>query len=323
MGLMLVALGGLAYADGQLGGPVAGYTAGPSRLELRAILGVPGALHFSQPLTLPEGTTQLRMAPGQDFALVERKGTGPAVLVLSAGAVDHLTPLDGVLAAADWVAFSTGGVSAVLFSSLANRLQVVTGLPGSPCVALDLDASSLPEAPQIAAAGDDASLVLIASGNSVYAVSPQGAAQLVLSGGQIQAVAVLRNGTDAVVADAAAGSISLVANASVAPVSRVLASGLEEIGPIYPSPDGVTLFVARPGAQAISSIDLSSGQVRDFQPAAAPATLTPLRNRDTFLISTRPRQPGWIFYRDGDEGRSVFIPALTDETPRPPRGGGR
>jgi hypothetical protein len=41
----------------------------------------------------------------------------------------------------------------------------------------------------------------------------------------------------------------------------------------------------------------------------AAAGLIPLRNRDTFMISAKAHQPGWVFYRDGLDCRTVFIPA--------------
>ena len=54
---LLVLTAGLSAAA-NLSGPVAGYVAGPSQPELRAISGVPGSYLFSGPLPLPPGTTQ-------------------------------------------------------------------------------------------------------------------------------------------------------------------------------------------------------------------------------------------------------------------------
>jgi hypothetical protein len=55
-------------------GPVAGYATESSGTTLRAISGVPGSFRFSDALPLPEGVKRVHMAPGQDFALVERAG---------------------------------------------------------------------------------------------------------------------------------------------------------------------------------------------------------------------------------------------------------
>jgi hypothetical protein len=321
--LLPVMTAGLSCAAGSISGPVAGYVADSSRAQLRTILGVPGAFSFSEPLPLPEGVTQVRLAPGQDFALVERANSAPGVLFLNAGAVDRLATINGAMPSADWIAFSPGAGSALLFSAVAHRVQVLNGLPDAPQVSLDWDAATLPEQPTMGAVSDDGSLVLVASGTSVYRVSRDGAAQVVLSAGGIQSLTVLRNGVDAAVSDPTTGSVYLVRNAASTPEARVLASGLDGIGTVFPAWDGQSLFVARPGVESVSSIDLASGEVRSFPSSVAAVGLLPLRNRDTFLISAKAHQPGWIFYQDGTAGRVVFIPAQAATRQIPAKGGVR
>jgi hypothetical protein len=308
---MLVFAAAVLPAAESLGTPVAGYVAAPPRAELRAILGVPGSYLLSDPLTLPDGVTRIRLAPGQDYALVERGSHAPAAVVLKAGAVDHVTEIPGALAAADWVAFSSGARAVVLYSSAAKRMQVVTGLPDTPAVARELDASMLAVEPSSAATGDDGAMLVAASSESVYLLAPDGAGRLLFSGSEIRDVAVLANGTDAVAADAGSGSVYLLSS-SGAP--RVLAGGLEGITRIFPGADGRTLFGLRPGSRTVSWIDVPTGAVNhaDVGEETSPASdFLPLRNRDTFLIAARPRQPAWIFYRDGNLGRVVFVPAAT------------
>jgi hypothetical protein len=322
--LLPVIVASMAFADGPIGGPVAGYVTDSSRSQLRTIFGVPGAFTFSGSLPLPDGITQVRLAPGQDFALVESVNSAPGVLFLKAGAVDHLAPVTGAIASADWIAFSPSTGSALLYSGAAHRLQVLSGLPNAPQVALDLDAATLPVVPALGAVSDDGSLVLVASSTSLYRVSRDGSSQVVLSAGGILSLTVLRNGVDAALSDSATASVQLVRNAGSTPQARVLASGLDGIGTIFPSSDGLSLFVARPGAETVSSIDLSSGAVQSFAASIAPVGLIPLRNRDTFLISARDNQPGWVFYRDGTLGRAVFIPAADSAAIEiPVRGGVR
>jgi len=309
----LLLIPGLLPAAVSLSGPIAGYVADPSRPVLRVISGVPGSYLFSDPLPMPDGVTRIHLAPGKDFALIEFADSSPAVLFLSAGAVDHVATLSGAMPAADWVAFSPSAASAVLFSSSAQRLQLLTGLPAAPQVAMDLDASTLPEQPLSAAVADDGSLLLVASGNSVYRLSPGGSPRLLLSVGRIVSLAVLLNGAGAAVSDSSTASIHVLRNLDSTPDIQVLASGLQGIGKLYPASDGATLFVARPGAKAVSSLALGSGAMQTFPSSAAPVDLVPLRNRDTFLISAKPGQPGSIFFRDGNSGRVVFIPATGQE----------
>jgi hypothetical protein len=312
---LFAALAGLLPGATIIAGPVAGYVAESSGPVLRAILGVPGSFRFSDPLPLPDGVTRVHMAPGQDFALVERAGSGLAVLSLSGGTVDRLTAIDGALAAADWVAFSPQAGSAILFSASANRLQVLAGLPEAPRVAMELDTTTLPGPPRTGAVSDDAQTLLVASGRGVYLVSPEGgAAQLLLPAIEVVSLALFRNGVDAAVWDGGTGTIHLLQNVKSAPVEHVLSSGMRGPGKLYPSWDGGSLFVVTPGAKGVLSIDLASGEIQSFDSSAAPVTLDPLRNHDTFLISARPHQPAWIFYLDGTAGRVVFVPAANPMT---------
>ena len=174
---------------------------------------------------------------------------------------------------------------------------------------------------------DDGTTVLVASRREVYLLPLDGrAAQLLMAGQEIAALALFPNDTDAAVWDGGTRSIHLLQNVSSAPIGRVVASGLKGAGKLHPSWDGGTLFVLRSGAKTLSAIDLAAGEIQSFDSAVAPVTLDPLRNHDTFLISAGRNQPAWIFYRDGSAGRVVFVPAVapvrytTPESSQPLRG---
>jgi hypothetical protein len=306
-----------------MGGPLAGYATFRNGSELRAILGTPGSYEFSAPLPLPDGTTRVHPAPGRDFALVERAPSAdsqdmpPGIASYDGGAVAAFVPMAGAIASPDWVIFSNEGGAVVLFSAQAGRLQVWSGLPGSPQLILDRTTDGLPSGPTTAAVTEDGKTLLAASKNAVYLVSPNGAPRLLLSGTLIASVAMLRNGQDAVAADRGAGAIQFLHGVASGTDVRVIASGFEDIGAIYPSSDGGSLYAALPTVKSIAAIDLGSGAVTTFDSGAAASQLNRLRNRDTFLISATPRQPGWVFFRDDSEaaggigsGKVVFIPAL-------------
>jgi hypothetical protein len=161
----------------------------------------------------------------------------------------------------------------------------------------------------------------MASNSALYRVSG-GGAQVLLSIGAIASVTVLRNGADVAVSDPSTGSLHVVRNAASNPQARVVASGIDGLGAMFPSYDGQSIFVARPGASSVSSIDLTSGEVTSFASSVSPAGLAPLRNRDTFLISAKAQEAGWVFYRDGAGGRVVFIPATQSVSREHPVQGG-
>lgn len=303
LSLLSLLVAGLASADLHIEGPLAGYSTDASRSHLRAIRGVPGAFTFSEVLPLPDGAGQIRLGPRQDYALAELANQGTAIVLLKDGAADVPMVIDGAMPSADWTAFSLSAGSVMLFSAGAHRLQVLSGLPSAPRVTLDLDSSTLPETPILGAVNDDGSLVMVASAAALYHVNSSGA-QLLLSAGDIRSLTILRNGSDAAVA--AGGAIHVVRDAG----TRVLATGLDGAGPIYPGTDGQSLYAAIPAASSIVSIDLASGEVRSFASSLAPDGLAALRNADTFLVSAADGAPGLIFYRDGADARLVYIPAV-------------
>jgi hypothetical protein len=288
--------------------PVTGYVAesGPA---LRAVLGVPGALKFSDPLSLPDGTTKIRLPPAADYAWLERGAASPAVLLLKSGSADAVLVVDAALGSADWAAFSPRGTSAVLYSASAGRLQIIGGLPTAPKVSRDLDASTLPGQPLTAAVTDDGSTLVISTGDAIYVVGPGGPATSVLSGQKIQAVAALPNSSDVVAADSADGTIYLLQNLSSAPVARILASQVAGADYLSTTSDGAIVLAAQPGASSLSMIDVATGAVQSFLLYEAPNGLVPLSNRDVFLTSSRAGDAAWIFYRAGTSGHPLFIPA--------------
>jgi hypothetical protein len=306
----------LTWAATGLTAPVTGYVADSATPELRAIFGLPGALRYSDPLPLPRGTTRVRVAPGRDFAWVERGDAAPAVLFLSSGSVDRVAPVEGALAAAGWVAFSPGATAVVLYSSSTGRLQVLTGLPDAPRVSLDLDASTLPEQPAAAAVSDDGNILLAASRSAVYLIPPGGAAQIALSGEKIHSLAMMPDGKGAVAAEGATGSVYLLQGLTSALVARTLVSGLEGIGKVQPAWDGATVFVAQPRARTVSIVDVVTGATQSFAVDVPPVALDPLGIRDAFLISSRPGETGWIFLRNGSDARAVFVPAVASGAER-------
>jgi hypothetical protein len=305
---LLATAAGVLPGAATIGGPVAGYVAESPGPVLRAIFGVPGSFRFSDPLPLPDGVTRVHVAPGQDFALVELAGDGVAVLSLSGSAVERMTAVEGAVTPS-WVSFSPQAGSAILFSATGSRLQILSGLPDTPRIAMDLDTTALADPPRSAVVSDDGKTVLIASQRAVYLAPRSGSPQLLMTATEIVSLALFRNGTDAAVWDGITGSVYLLRNVSTAPVVRVLASGSKDPGKLYPSWDGTTIFMVRPGAKAVSSIDLASGDIQSFDSAVPALTLDPLRNHDTFLISAAHHGPGWIFCLDGSTGRVVFVPA--------------
>ncbi len=113
-------------ADQRADVPVMGYAFGETSRELRAILGVPGASRWSDPLPLPDGVVDLRIAPGHRWAVLALITGEVGVLTLDTRAYARL---DGANAFDD-VDFSPSGSAMALRNG--DAVAVYTGLPDSP-----------------------------------------------------------------------------------------------------------------------------------------------------------------------------------------------
>ena len=300
-----------AAADSALNRPILGYAAQVSPPELRAILGAPGAAVFSDPLSLPRRTRRLRLSPTQQYALIEREDEAPAVLGLSGATVGQAIAITGALPTADIAAFSPSGHSAVLFSAGSGRLQVIGGLPLTPQIVQDLDAGLLPDTPKAVAVSDDAGSVLLSSATMVYLLSPNGSTNTIMNVANVASLAFFPNSGDAAIGDRGTGSVYVLQNSAGILAARLIATALAGVGEMRASGNGQTLYVTNPGGHCIWAVGVPGGEIQAFNLPVRSVKIDPLRNTDTFLISSEPGQPGWIFFRQGDDARTVFVPAVT------------
>ncbi len=152
----------------------------------------------------------------------------------------------------------------------------------------------------------------------MYLLSSGGATQTVLTLAGPAAIAFLPGSRNAAVMDRGAGSVQLVRNGSSGVSSSVLATGLTGAADISATGDGQSLVVTRPSANGIWMVHAGTGAVSSFSSQIAPAGLMRLANQDSYLISSEPGQPAWIFVPNamgsGGGARTVFVPAA--EGPR-------
>jgi len=289
------------------GSPVAGFALNGS--DLRAVLGIPGASRWSEPLTLPESTTSLRLAPGQKYALAGIAG-GMAVLDLDALLVGEtvLAAIPEAMGEASMVAFSPSGRSVTLYGG--GHVQVLTGLPESPQVVRELDA---PEGIRLLAVSDDGEAVLAAAGDGVYTLGAAGAR--LIAGGDISAMAFFPASGDAVICDRATQSAMRIGNVAGTAGVELLAGpveGLEQASAAAVTSDSRTVLVASAGK--IWQLQLDSGSAEPVDVAGS-GTLSLLRSRDSYLVSARSDEPAWMFVREPSSPAVYFVPALAKQVP--------
>jgi hypothetical protein len=290
------------------GNPVLGYVMQSSPLLLRAILGVPGAASFSQPLSLPADVIRVHIAPSQAYALAERRADDLAVIPLHAGSAGQTVALGGALPSPDLVAFSFTGRSAVLYSAAVAQLQVITGLPGTPAVVQTISANTFPNGIQDAAVSDDGTSVLLASADGAYQLLP-GAARQVVGATGAPALAFFPNSSQAAIGDRTTGSVYLWPATAGSASASLLAAHLEGMAAMCATADGQGLWVTNPAGGSIWWVSAHTGEVRTFQLPVSPTTMERLPYRDMLLISSHAGQPAWIFFQQGGEALTVFVPA--------------
>jgi hypothetical protein len=299
-----------ALADSGMERPILGYATQVSPPEVRAILGVPGAAVFSDPLTLPKRTSRLYVEPRQKYAIIEDAQGALAVLPLNGTQTGEPAAIPQALQFPNFLTYSPSGSSAVIVSDRLKRLQAITGLPESPRIVQEFDLGALPAIPVGAAISDDAISILVCSADAVYLLAADGSSSMVLSTTQAPSVAFFPGGAAAAIGDPGTGSLYIFHRLAGGMTVPLFASGLSGLGRIAATSDGQILDVTDTYGQRIWSITIASGALDQFALPIKASRLDPLSNTDGFLIASAPGMPSWIFFRQGGKAQTVFVPAV-------------
>ncbi len=289
--------------------PVMGYVAYTSPPELRALLGVPGAAVFSDPLPLPGNVRRVHLPPGQQYAVLDRVDAGPAILLLNGARTGQLVPIPEAVPSSDIIAFSPRARSAVILAEAAGMLQVITGLPESPDIVLVLDTGLLPECPQALAISDNGRNILVSSSHAVYQLHPDGTATVVANVSGVAALTYLPESPNAAIADRSTGSVYSLDSRGPSPTATLLVAGLVDLGDITPDDSKGTLYITNPSRNSIWSIQLLNAEVGISELPVSPSRIDRLRDPDALLVALNPGEPAWIFLRKENLARTVFVPA--------------
>ena len=297
--------------------PIVGYSVRQSPPELRPILGVPGAAVIGNQVKLPPRSTHLHVAPGQQYAILQRFGEDPAVLMIEGTVRGTTISIPGVMTAPEAVWFSPSGNSAALASRSTGELQILRGLPSVPEVVRNIDVRALQDYPTAVGVSDSGSSILYAAAGAVYSLQADGSSRIVFSQAGDVEIAFLPASDVAAIGDSGSGLVSMYSG-SRGGVSA-LAGGLMGLHHLAASRDGRLLFVDDQNAPCIWVINVSSGIVSESELPVIPDRLDALRNADMFLISSKPGEPNWIVFRRADAVTVVFVPAPTRNTRLPSR----
>jgi len=286
-----------------------------ARLRLNAIVGVPGSAALSGPLAIPANVASIHFAPGQEYAIVEME-PGESVALAQFAGTQMLPPaaLPTGLMAPDLISFSPSASAAVLFSAAQPRVAVLTGLPGTPQLARQMEGSALPaDISELAIADDGATIIAGTSDGRVLLLAGDGSQRLLYSAGELGGIAFVPGSSDAVVFDRQGGRAMLIANAATAPAMRPLAEGLSapQTGASMLQVDTRAVVVSATGASDVWRIDLQTQQVQDIHLSSALTMMQPLRAAGRYLLSAQPGQPAWVLDTSGETSGVFFVPRQT------------
>ena len=299
-----------AALEPSFGGAILGYVYNQDARELRALLGIPGAAHFSAPLALPEHTSAAHVAPGHDWALLQIEDR-LAVLSLTGGEVAPLS--EGV---ARPVSFSPSGREVAFYLPAQQRLVVYTGLPSSPTLAGNFAIAGASE--------DDVRLLAVADGAKTIAYSVESGRIWRLRPGDETAVLIYH--TDAIgglafrprqdqlfVSDASRTEVVLIEDLD-SPSWRTLLdahSGLQAPGSLLVL--GESLHIA--DGKKLWTVALAGSGVESWEVPGV-GSLQPLALEGAILLDAPAGAPAWVLSSANGSRLLNFVPAATKfETP--------
>jgi hypothetical protein len=298
------------------GTPSVGYVFEPEAQALRPILGMPGATILGARVDLGMNVRRAWVSPRQNYVLAEVEGL-PELILLDIQRGPQATRPLSTPRGADLVAVSPTGTAIAFYFRNANRLQVTSGLPDSPQESEPVDLAFLGGGLSSLAVSDDGRAVLVASAypgvGAVYLIHSE-QTRVIAPGGDVRAMTFLSNSLNAVIADVAANEVRLLSNVTGVATSRILAE--ESTGISHPlalqiSIDNSRVFVLNSGAQAVTTVDLTTGLLTHLPTNGSTSRLQRLSG-DVFQLTDDFRQPMLLLDGATAETRIVFTPKAPD-----------
>jgi len=271
--------------------PMMGYVVRPEVPELRAMLGIPGAARFSDPLPLPEGTTAAEVAPGHAWVLVVRAADAVAYLPGSQSVVE--LPTGGGVPAA-W-AFSPTGSRLALSYPDRGAVVLLSGLPSTP----KLEATLTIAAFDAFAAGDNGAFVY-RTGNRMFT----GDGHFLYESESLGPLAFEPGSDSVLVFDGSNSSLMEVGVTSAS--RRVVATGLAFTPKsLFAGRDRI--YAGSSAAGTVALIEYADGSIASQ--SVNVSRIVPSGIAGTMLVSFDSDGPAWLVNSQGVS----FVPAVVKQ----------
>src|SRR5262245_51179547 len=300
---------------GQIDGPQLGYVFDKRDGMLRPILGVPGASRLGNPLPLGVTLALAEVSSKQDYALGVTQGDGKLVSIRfgKGDQPSSVQTIESVSPGASYITLSGKGKSAAVLFPAGPSLRILSGLPGSPEFAgeVDLRLAGLPEA---VALDDEGKLVILsvsenqASRLSLY--SRETGFQSLGIFGKVSALKLLPN-RQVLVADREAQEVNLIRDVlSAAQRMRIAGreDGIDDPFALEVSNDEKRVFVANAASGSIASLSLEGEPPALTLCDCTPTTLSKLDGDGVFRLTDLSEKPLLILEATANESRVLFVP---------------
>ena len=300
-------------SDANVTGPTLGFTIDSAQLQLRPILGLPGAALLGPAAELPLQPRRLMLAPASRWLLAQEKDSKlwKALTGLTGTVAVQAQALPDSVLDADLVVFSTDGASAAFYTAGRQSVQVVRGLPDSPVLSRKVDLGSTPGLVSAMAVTSDGGTVLLAvtgdAGTLVLLSTDDAPPRQAATANRISALAFAPGGADAIWADADLNQLVLLRDVAGANETRVLATEADGVsGPIAVAADDSRYLAAMSNGHLLS-LPRREGDPRQWDCGCAATTLSALPGGSFWRVNEGADSPLWVLDTLGS--RLFFVPA--------------
>ena len=299
--------------------PLMGYVFDGSLGQIRTVVGTPGAARVTDAVKLDFKLEHAIVGAGGALAVVSVSGGSALAVVSALNSQPTTAAIENSMADFNIGAFNTPGSAAILYGSDCNCIQVVGGLPDSPRVSRNIDASSLSGSVLALAISDDQAIAAVGVASSGDGLSSSRILLFDLNGEStpppvITAVSGLSftpNGKDLAVTDAQAGSVSLALSAGgIVDVKGALVSAGGEVvsnpNAIAFTGEGLLLIADRSGLVHI--IDLQTNERRSVACSCRPNSMEQMKDKSIYRLTAIDGGSVWILDMGGASPRTWFVP---------------
>ena len=320
LALLVGSAGDATAAQNQfIAGPFLGFATDRGGEAIRPILGIPGAAIIGNRLDLGLGFRKAVISPQQNYALALRSEDDRPVIILLDADPPMMRPVTEELVAADEIAISPTGMSAVLYARSSGLVRLVRGLPEAPETIHEFDVTRIAGWPERMAVSDDGTLALLrfaeGSSSELWVADSTGSLwQAAFTSSS--SMAFFPQSRDAIVTDDETQYVFLMLSVDGLATRVPLVSQIEGVtgySAVAASRDARRIFVAGRESESIGVVDVETRTYTVVPCACRPEGLYGLMGTSVFRLNDS--DGGLLAVLDASlpEAKIVVVPQLLRE----------